>query len=446
MSDEICYICYAGEGGGDGGEEGQKEFARVPPPCKCTGSILIHKECLEEQIDRDIYTCTICQEPFHEDYIQNNITKLYNRWGYMVKETTIFTWPDDRSFGELQKLYYDADENGFMEVYTLDGEFLTDYYTIVAGKKEGIGYKYFHIEGEPKVEYIYTYAQGRKHGKYWKYLRNGRLINVGWYENGQKQGLVRTYTESHPTEPFYCMYSSIGYYHTSEKEGLFLYYGDFHWDEERNQEYRIECIPYNLGAKHGTRYEYSIEGELRSLLNYKFDLKHGSEYKWYRNGRVKQICHYVRDSYCGLFRKYYPNGQLERLDCMSPSPESDEDDDNYIYTMDIQLLSHEWYQNGQMRHVYEPSRSLHWYPDGQFERIQTRKEGLYRMWHKGGQLWSMHYSDGRILRSDDPLVQGWNKDGTLISREGIRLTQRFRFDPENSLSEGDYDDDDYHVE
>ncbi len=434
MSEEICYICYEGEGE-------YNEFARIPPPCKCTGSIVIHKECLEEQIDRDIYTCTICQEPFHEDYIQSNITKLYNRWGYMVKETTKFTWPNDRSFGEIQKLYYDADENGFMEVYMLGGTNLTDYYTIVAGKKEGVRYKYFRNDEERRVEYIYTYVQGRKHGKYWRYRRNGELICVGWYENGQKQGVDRTYTQIHSTEPFYCVYSEIGYYHASEKEGIFLYYGDFHWDEERNQEYCVECVPYHLGAKHGTSYEYSIEGDLRALTNYKFDQKYGVEYTWYSNGFIKEACSYVRGSLCGLFRKYYPNGQIERLDYMSPCLESDDGDNYSIYNLDIQLLSHEWYKNGQMRCAWEPLRTLHWYPDGQFERIQCRKGGLYRMWREGGQLWSIHYSEGCIIRSDDPLVQGWNKDGTLIQRGKGWKNPVFHAPSESEGgSEGEYDD------
>lgn len=402
--EEICYICYEGENEG---------FAKVPPPCKCTGSIVIHKRCLQEQINRDIFTCTICHEPFHEEYVVENAIKLYNQWGYMVRETKKFLWPEDRSYGKLEKLFYDADENGFMEVYEIDSGYKAGYYNIVGGKKNGIGYEYNFI-GQIKV---LTFVDGKKHGRYWRYDHSGALRETGWYDKGKKQGLVREYNLKYTENEIQnCMYRSIGYYHTSEREGIFLHYEDSNWGNHEfgtYENYRVTVLPYNLGMKHGIEYEYVSNVGLQHQTQYIFDYKMGLEKKWYKNGNLEYIRYNNRESIGGLLRKYHRNGQLEVLDYNHPTPSYEEDED-YFRMGDRQMLSHAWYENGQIRYAYEPHRTLHWYYDGQAERIQTRKEGLYRMWREGGQLWSLHYAEGWCLASNDPLVQAWNEDGTII--------------------------------
>lgn len=402
---DICYICYMNE------DEEAGKFARDPPPCKCQGSIILHKTCLQDQITRDILHCTICQTPFHDDYIINSNMKLYNILGYMVKETRKYTWPGDGNYGEIEKLYYDADENGFLEIYSLNMEYCTEYYTILNGKRNGPAYTY---HGNGTVSCVYTYVNDICHGKYSKYYNDGIFYESGYYHQGVISGLVRKYMKSSLKDDDIHLYNSIGYYHNGEKEGIFYTMSDIPQENPDGGCY-IRHSNYFEGMKHGPQYEYENDAYLSYRVHYNFGMKDGVVQAWYDNGNIQKIYHMYHNTVAGLFRNYHPNGQIKSLDYLAIAEDFGEgDDDDYFYKTDTQILSHDWYENGQLRNVQEPERSIGWHWNGQVERLQYKKEGLYRLWHEDGSMRAIHYFQGGVLDSKDITFQSWKMDGSLI--------------------------------
>jgi antitoxin component YwqK of YwqJK toxin-antitoxin module len=146
----LCYICYDPE-------TEHNTYLKEPKPCDCKGSIVIHKNCLEDVL-KTSRVCTICKTKYKLQYLPNKnglelITKV--------------------------KL------NGDIVEYTVN-------------EKEEIHGEYIVKKQSGQIVQQDNYMNGLSHGKYKTWYSNGQLececncfINriegeyKMWYENGQ---------------------------------------------------------------------------------------------------------------------------------------------------------------------------------------------------------------------------------------------------------------------
>ena len=143
-----------------------------------------------------------------------------------------------------------------------------------------------------------TYRFQKKHGRWWRYHRNGQLrddwvyhdgepadgIYVEWYENGRK------FRE--------------GSYADGLRQGVWIT-----WDLVGHERGRVEYVE---GVPADGRYtEWHITGH-KALEGRRRDGKRqGWERSWWLNGRPKRESHYVDDWVDGPVRSWYSNGKLQ---------------------------------------------------------------------------------------------------------------------------------------
>jgi hypothetical protein len=144
-----CYICYDPE-------TAANPYLKNPKPCKCKGSILIHKDCLDTVI-KTSRNCSICKAKY-------NLKYLPNRNGLeLITEVAI---------------------NGDITEYTVNG----------IGEEHG---EHTVKKSTGELVSICHYDNGELHGKYQTWYPNGQLecececkhnritgVYKSWYENG----------------------------------------------------------------------------------------------------------------------------------------------------------------------------------------------------------------------------------------------------------------------
>jgi antitoxin component YwqK of YwqJK toxin-antitoxin module len=165
----VCYICYEPE-------MKDNSYLKEPPPCECKGSIVIHKECLQD-ILKTSRVCTICKTKYKVQY-------LPNRNGLeLVTEVAI---------------------NGDISEYTVDetGDIQGEY--IVKKQSGEIISKTNYLNGLLHGEYRTWYDNGQLEchcycfrnkieGEYISWYDNGKIMEQTLYQNGVKNGLCKRY-------------------------------------------------------------------------------------------------------------------------------------------------------------------------------------------------------------------------------------------------------------
>ncbi len=166
MEEQVtCYICYENE-------TDDNPYLKDPPPCKCRGSILIHKNCLNTILSTS-RNCSICKAKYNLAYlptrnglelitevaISGDITEYtLNAAGNIHGEHTV-----KRSTGELISLCHY--KNGL-----LHGEYKTWY-------------------SSDQLECICYCANNKLHGEYKAWYENGVMMEHTYYKDGDKHGL-----------------------------------------------------------------------------------------------------------------------------------------------------------------------------------------------------------------------------------------------------------------
>ncbi len=153
----LCYICLEGEGMGNG-----QKFALDPRPCQCTGSIVIHKHCLETILhSHPEKKCTTCNAPYDTSYFP-----VVYRDGRLIMRETLTT--------------------GRYRLYTIND----------AGEKDGECDEFVPGSGSegPVLFASYHYRKNKLHGKYVRYnLNTAEIAEKGYYRNDRKEGRWKKY-------------------------------------------------------------------------------------------------------------------------------------------------------------------------------------------------------------------------------------------------------------
>jgi len=238
----------------------------------------------------------------------------------------------------------------------------------------------------------------------WKFYNDeNKLILEVNYRNGKKNGLKISYLDKETIRENF---------RDDIKEGYTKYY-------YANGKLKSE-VPFVKGLEQGLSKEYSQEGDIITLTEYKrgfvidrmkinrrdkSNLKQGKWFIFYSNGNVKEEGNYRDDKKDGYFKNYAENGDLITVS---------------KYVMDVKQEDAEEVTKLDIRSEY--------YPDGKIKAMGTFRngipEGIRREYSLEGQITrSMIYKNGVILGEGIVLEDGtkeghWKEyyaDGSLRS-------------------------------
>jgi uncharacterized protein len=238
----------------------------------------------------------------------------------------------------------------------------------------------------------------------WKfYNEESKLILEVNYRNGKKNGIKTTYLDQETIKENF---------RNDVKEGYARYY--YH-DGKLKAE-----VPYIKGLEQGLAKEYSPEGEIITLIEYKRGfvidrikinrrdksrMKQGKWYTFYSNGNIQEEGNYRDDKKDGYFKNYAENGDLISVT---------------KFINDIKQEEAEEVTKLDIKNEY--------YPDGKIKATATFRngiaEGIRREYSLEGQITrSMIYKNGIILGEGIVLEDGakeghWKEyfsDGSLRS-------------------------------
>ena len=238
----------------------------------------------------------------------------------------------------------------------------------------------------------------------WKfYNEEGDLILEVNYKYGKKNGIKTTYLDKETVKENFI---------NDIKEGYTRYYYP-------GGKLKME-IPFVKGLEQGMGKEYSMEGNIITIIEYKKgfivdrmkinrrdqnNLRQGRWYTFYDNGKVKQEGIYKDDKKEGFFKEYAENGDLVSV---------------WKYSKDIKVEEAEEVTKLDVQNEY--------YPDGKLKASGTYRngvpEGVRREYSKDGEIiQSMIYSNGYvigegIIKEDGSKEGHWKEfyyDGTLRS-------------------------------
>lgn len=163
----VCYICYDTE-------TKDNSYLKEPPPCECKGSIVIHKNCLQE-ILKTSRVCTICKTKYKIQYLPSRnglelITEVSINGD--ITEYTI------NQFGKMDGQHIVKKESGLI---IAQSEYKNG---LMNGE-----YKTWYSNGQLECQcYI---VNNRIEGEYLSWFENGKLKEQSQYKNGLKDGLSR---------------------------------------------------------------------------------------------------------------------------------------------------------------------------------------------------------------------------------------------------------------
>lgn len=160
----VCYICYDTE-------TKDNTYLKEPPPCECKGSIVIHKNCLEE-ILKTSRVCTICKTKYKIQYLPNK-----NGLELIIKEAIN---------GDITE--YTINQDGKIEgqhIVKKQSGLIISQCEYKNGLMNG-DYKTWYSNGQLECQcYI---ANNRIEGEYLSWFENGKLKEQTQYKNGLKDG------------------------------------------------------------------------------------------------------------------------------------------------------------------------------------------------------------------------------------------------------------------
>lgn len=197
MEGEQCYLCY-------GEDSAETPFALDPRPCACTGSIVLHKACLQRLMGR-CAQCSICKKSYNLAYLQTEgeyIVKYINglKIKYKInilgqKHGPFEIWYDNGNGQLKQRCTYVADKREGLEEQWYENGNIWHRYSLVAGKREG-PYEAWHENG--KLWMRCNYKDNKLEGLYETFYRDGGGGILQRYNltNGQRTGLYESWHEN----------------------------------------------------------------------------------------------------------------------------------------------------------------------------------------------------------------------------------------------------------
>jgi uncharacterized protein len=289
--------------------------------------------------------------------------------------------------------------NGYQKFYYTTGVISSEG-TMKKGQPDGYWKSYFE-NGKQKSE------GNRKNFEIdstWRfYNEEGKLILEVNYKYGKKNGIKTTYLDKETIKENFI---------NDTKEGYTRYYYP-------GGKLKME-IPFIKGLEQGLAKEYSVEGNIITLIEYKKgfivdrikinrrdqnNLKQGRWYMFYDNGNVKVEGIYKDDKKEGYFKEYAENGDFVSV---------------WKYINDVRQENAEEITKLDVQNEY--------YPDGKLKASGTYRngvpEGIRREYSKEGEIerafiYQNGYVIGEGIVKEDGAKEGhWKEfytDGTLLS-------------------------------
>lgn len=193
-----CYLCY-------GPASAEDPYADNPKPCQCTGSIVLHKGCLQQLMGRSA-TCSICKGQYNllylateGDYVvkyinDHKIKYKINAVGQKDGPFEIWYWNVQGQGRIKQRCTYVADKKeGLDEQWWANGN-RWHRYSVVSGRREGL-YEAWHENGHLWVRC--NYRADKLEGLYESfYSETGGILQRYNLVNGKREGLYESWYES----------------------------------------------------------------------------------------------------------------------------------------------------------------------------------------------------------------------------------------------------------
>jgi len=310
--ENTCYICLDVE---------SEDNLFIKDVCKCTGSISVHKLCIESTFlasSKRTPKCSICKSLCK---LNGNFTKII----YNGEKKETFTLVNGKREG-VCKIYNTIGEEYLeVECICVNNHKLgpaTSYYSngnICATTNYGVPnmpksygemcgiHKEYYPNGTLKFEENYgttpdTY--GKLHGPFKNYNIHGILISEGEYRNGKNFGIVRVYYDNGTIK-------SETYYRDGKISGpMTTYYenGNIHVKSFYTCEDEFLCEHNHIGKYE----EYKIDGTLLLSCNYNEYCQLDGEYKLYynENDQLWKHFHFKDGKLHGEYKKYNPDSLI----------------------------------------------------------------------------------------------------------------------------------------
>jgi antitoxin component YwqK of YwqJK toxin-antitoxin module len=266
MTDEDnCYICLT--------DSSEESFIN-PSPCKCKGSIKIHKSCLES-VRKNSPRCGICKCEYN---IENEFIEYHNNGSI-------------KAIHNLQN----GKVNGISIYYFLDGTVSFES-TYVDGVLNGTVKGYYHRKNTTQklLQCIINYIDGKKID-YKEYFENGRLIVEDFYDSDEN-------IKTHKTYHLNGILAAECNYIKGKAHGI---YKEYHYDGNL----KTECN-YVKGLLDGPVKKYYENGEISYEASYSYGKLDKSLKTYYRSGKVECEEFYFRDIPRGIHKKYNIKGEI----------------------------------------------------------------------------------------------------------------------------------------
>ena len=177
-------------------------------------------------------------------------------------------------------------------------------------------WKWFYDDGKLQMEGNYTH--GLKNGYFKEYDRDGNLISVVKYVNGEKEEKTEELTKLDIKTDYWPNGKPkiVATYKNGVPEGVRREYNKKGEVEKsyifKNGRIIAEGILKDNGKKEGLWKEYYDDGSLKSEGNYKNDWKTGKWKYYYPNGQLEETGEYINGKPEGEWTWYFPSGKLLR--------------------------------------------------------------------------------------------------------------------------------------
>lgn len=356
---------------------------------------------------------TLKSEGRRTNHLLDSTWSFYNEQGDLMQQIEYKNGQrqgETRTYrnGALQKVEFFQDDvkQGFVCQYYPSGDLksLTPY---IDGKEEGEGFEF--ARGDERIITLLTYRDGnlrtsepinrlnnnnKKHGRWVEFYPNGIIKSEGYYTNGLKNGIFKTFDKEGNLLDI--QKYKDGELETGAEAAVIL--------DIRNTYYPDGSVQstggYVDGKKEGMHRQYSTTGEITGGIVYR------------RGEKVAEGIIDEKGNYQGYWKLYYPSGELKA-------------EGNYIDSK----KDGEWtyyHRNGQIEHHAKYFEDL---PQG---------------------AWTWYYSDGKLRRKefyrkgkeDGPSVELANGGDTITSgtyNAGYKQGEWF-YHMGDHTEEGSYED------
>lgn len=246
-------------------------------------------------------------------------------------------WPN--GVRRFEARFVNGKKHGVYKTYDRQGK-LWRLEHFVAGKAHGRFQGWYSGLGKRQTEG--QWRGGRRVGLWKSWHRNGQLKEQGQYVKGRRSGLWVQH-------------------HANGKKRMETPYKNGREEGVRKMwnaaEKLVQTTTYVKGSRHGS--EWSIQSGYKTVTAYRRGLKHGAKRVWHKSGQLSQETHYYGDIATGLERRWNRRRVLV-LRCRN--------------------------LGGRVHGLYE-----RWYDNG-----KLRERGKYLKGRKVGQ-WVQYAPDGSVL-------------------------------------------------